>query len=160
MNTSATRKVSDLSDYFKLNEKRCEELRLPGADGSNGFDLYTSDGGVARGVDISLVASSYLDHSGAMFHLHPELADESGGESAVLLCHHCVDKDKPPKVPIANITYYGALSCINFPLEQPSDLEVMLMSTVRLHHMVTKVSRKDGKGGLKKHSSSYDSPPF
>ena len=59
----SSRKVSELSDYFKLNEKRCEELRLPGADGSNGVDLYTSDGGVARGVDISLVVSSYLDHS-------------------------------------------------------------------------------------------------
>ena len=57
------RKVSELSDYFKLNEKRCEELRLLDADGSNGVGLYTSDVGVPRGVDISLVVSSYLDHS-------------------------------------------------------------------------------------------------
>ena len=48
----------------------------------------------------------------------------------------------------------------NFSLEQPSDLEVMPMSAVRLYHMVTKVSSKDGKGGLKKHSSSHDSPPL
>ena len=68
-------------------------------------------------------------------------------KSTVLLCHHCVDKDKPPKVPIANITYYGALSRIKFPLEQPSDLEVMLNPAVRLYHVVTKFSRKVGKAG-------------
>ena len=106
LNTSATRKVSELSDYFKLNEKRCGKLRLPGADGSNGVGLYTSDGGLARGVGISLVVYSYLGQSGERFHLHPELVDESGDESAVFLCHHCVDKDKPPKMPIAsNIDY-------------------------------------------------------
>ena len=63
LNMSATRKVSELSDCFEPNEKRCEELRLLGVDGSSGVDLYTSDGGVARGVGISLVVSSYLDHS-------------------------------------------------------------------------------------------------
>ena len=51
---------------------------------------------------------------------------------------------------------YGVLSRINVPLGQPSDLEVILMSTVRLYHMVTKVPSKDGKGGLEKHSSSHD----
>ena len=50
---------------------------------------------------------------------------------------------------IASNIDYGVLSRINFPLEQPSDLEVMLMSTVLLYHMVTKVSSKDGKVGLK-----------
>ena len=140
LNTSATRKVSELSDFFKHNKKRCEELRLLGADGTNGVDLYTSDGGVARGVDISVVVSSYLhEASGLRFHLHPELVDESGGEPRVMLCHHCVDKVKPPKMSIANHIDYGVLSRIDFPLEQPSDLEVMLMSTVRLYHMVTKV---------------------
>ena len=58
-------------------------VRVRGAGGYNGVDLYTNAGGVARGVGISLVVSSYLDHSGARFHLHPGLADESGGESAV-----------------------------------------------------------------------------
>ena len=29
------RNVNKLSDYFKLDEKRCEELRLLGADGSS-----------------------------------------------------------------------------------------------------------------------------
>ena len=48
----SSRKVSELSDCFKLNDERCEELRLLGADGSHGVGLYTSDGGVARGVDI------------------------------------------------------------------------------------------------------------
>ena len=95
------------------------------------------------------MVSSYLGHSGARSHLHPELADESGGESAVLLCHHCVDKDKPPKMPvIANNIDYGVLSRIDVPLKQPSDLGVMLMSAVRLCHMVTEVSSKDCKGGL------------
>ena len=41
---------------------------------------------------------------------------------------------------------YGVLSRINVPLEKPPKLEVMLMSTVRLCHMVTKVSSKDGIG--------------
>ena len=50
---------------------------------------------------------------------------------------------------IANNIDYGVLSRINVPLEQPSELEVMLMSTVRLCHMVTKVPNKNGKGGLK-----------
>jgi len=119
-----------------------------------------------------LVVSSYLDHSGARFHLHPGLVDESGGESAVLLCHscvdmergftftpslsmkaatsrchNCVDKDKQPKMLIANNIDYSALSRIIFLLEQPSNLEVMLISTVRLYRTVTKVSSKDGKVG-------------
>ena len=50
---------------------------------------------------------------------------------------------------IANNIDYGVLPRISVPLEQPSDLEVMLMSTVRLYRMVAKVSSKDGKGGLK-----------
>ena len=90
----SSRKVSELSDYFKLNEKRCEKLRLLGADGSNGVDLYTSDGGVARGVGISLVVSSYLGHSGARFHLHPRLVDKSGDESAVLLRRSCFNMER------------------------------------------------------------------
>ena len=48
---------------------------------------------------------------------------------------------------IASSTDCGVVSRINFPLEQPSDLEVMLMSTVWLYHMVTKVSSRDGKLG-------------
>ena len=48
---------------------------------------------------------------------------------------------------IANSIDYGVLSRIKFPLEKPSDLEVMLMSTVRLYHMVAKVSSKGGKVG-------------
>ena len=52
---------------------------------------------------------------------------------------------------IANNIDYGVLSRINVPLEQPpSELEVALMSTVRLCHMATKFSSKDGKGGLKR----------
>jgi len=81
-------------DYFRLNEQRCEKLRLPGADGSNGIGLYTSDGGVARGVGISLAVSSYLGHSGARFYLHPGPVDESGDESKVLLCHSCADMER------------------------------------------------------------------
>ena len=49
-----------------------------------------------------LVVSSYLDHSGARLNLHPELADESGDGPAVLLCHHCFDKEKPPRMSITN----------------------------------------------------------
>ena len=41
------------------------------------------------------------------------------------------------KMSIANNIDYGVLSRINVPLEQPSDLVVVLMSTVRLCHMVT-----------------------
>ena len=52
-------------------------------------------------------------------------------------------------MPIANNIDYGVLSRINVPLEQPSELEVMLMSTVRLCHMATEVTSRDGKGGLK-----------
>jgi len=49
-----------------------------------------------------------------------------------------------------NIDYlYGVLSRIHVPLEQPSELEVMLMSTDRRCHRATKVSSKEGKGGLK-----------
>ena len=39
------------------------------------------------------------------------------------------------------------LSRINFPLEQPPDLEVVLMSTARLYHVVKKVSSEVGKVG-------------
>ena len=72
-----------------------------GADGSNGVDLYTSNGGIARGVDISLVVSTYLDHSGARFHLHPELVDESGDEPAVLLCRNMSTWSEVPPSPRA-----------------------------------------------------------
>ena len=50
---------------------------------------------------------------------------------------------------IANSIDYGVLSRIHVPLEQPSELEVILMSTVRRCHMATEASSKDGKGGLK-----------
>ena len=46
-----------------------------------------------------------------------------------------------------NIDY--VLSRINVPLEQPSELEVILMSTVRQCHRATKVSSKGGLGRLK-----------
>ena len=51
-------------------------------------------------------------------------------------------------MPIANSVDYGVLSLINVPLEQPPGLEVILMSTVRRCHRATKVSSKEGKGGL------------
>ena len=50
---------------------------------------------------------------------------------------------------IANNIDYGMLSRIHAPLGQPSELEVMRMSTVRRCHRATKVSSKEGKGGLK-----------
>ena len=52
-------------------------------------------------------------------------------------------------MPIANNIDYGVLSRINVPLEQPFELDVMLMSTVQRCHMATIVSSKEGKGGLK-----------
>ena len=52
-------------------------------------------------------------------------------------------------MPIAMDIDYGVLSRIYVPLEQPSDLEVVLMPAVRLYHMVAKDSSSDGKGGLK-----------
>ena len=87
--------MSELPTYFRLNVQRCSELELLGADGSNGVVLYSSDGSASH-VDISPVVSSYQDQStGERFHLHPELVDESGDVSTVLLCHHCVDKSMP-----------------------------------------------------------------
>ena len=50
-------------------------------------------------------------------------------------------------MPVAMNIDYGVLSRIYVPLEQPSDLEVVLMPAVRLYHMVAKVSSKDRKGG-------------
>ena len=47
----------------------------------------------------------------------------------------------------ANNIDYGVLSRIILLLEQPSDLEVMLMSTARLYHVVKKVSSEVGKVG-------------
>ena len=105
---------------------------LPGADGSNGVDLYSSDGSASR-VDIYPVVSSYQDHStGERFHLHPELVDKSGEVSTVLLCHHCDNKSMPPRMSIASNIDFGLLSRIDFRLETPSALEKMLMSKVRL----------------------------
>ena len=42
------RNVSELPTYFRLNVQRCSELELLGADGSNGVDLYSSDGSASR----------------------------------------------------------------------------------------------------------------
>ena len=48
-----------------------------------------------------------------------------------------------------NIDYGGAFSLPCAAGAAPSELEVMLMSTVRRCHRATKVSSKEGKGGLK-----------
>jgi hypothetical protein len=48
---------------------------------------------------------------------------------------------------IANNIDFGVLSRIDFPLESPSLLEKMLISKVRLYHLVTKVTSVDGKLG-------------
>ena len=61
---------------------------------------------------------------------------------------------------IASNIDYGVLSRIHVPLEQPSELEVMLMSTVSaVPQGATKASRKDSKGGLKSNASSHDFKP-
>ena len=108
------RYVSELPTYFRLDAQRCRELELLGADGSNGVDLYSSDGSASR-VDISPVVSSYQDHNtGERFHLHPKLVDESGDASTtVLLCHHCDNKSMPPRMSIANNIDFGLLSRID-----------------------------------------------
>ena len=107
------RNVSELPTYFRLDAQRCRELELLGADGSNGVDLYSSDGSASR-VDISPVVSSYQDHNtGERFHLHPKLVDESGDASTVLLCHHCDNKSMPPRMSIANNIDFGLLSRID-----------------------------------------------
>ena len=108
------RNVSELPTYFRLDAQRCRELELLGADGSNGVDLYSSDGSASR-VDISPVVSSYQDHNtGERFHLHPKLVDESGDASTVLLCHHCDNKSMPPRMSIANNIDFGLLSRIDW----------------------------------------------
>ena len=48
-----------------------------------------------------------------------------------------------------NIDYGGAFSLPCAAGAAPSELEVMLMSTVRRCHRAAKVSSKEGKGGLK-----------
>ena len=61
---------------------------------------------------------------------------------ACLLCQHCCDqsaKGCTPKMSIAAGIDYGLLSRVP-TLETPTDAEQMLLSSVRLYHVVVKVS--------------------
>ena len=57
---------------------------------------------------------------------------------------------------IANNIYYGVLSRIHVPLEQPSELEVMLMSTVSAVPQGDESFEQGRQRGVKKHASSHD----
>ena len=57
---------------------------------------------------------------------------------------------------IANNIDYGVLSRIHVPLEQPSELEVMLMSTVSAVPQGDESFEQGGQRGVKKHASSHD----
>ena len=80
-----------------------------------------------------------------LYHLHPELVDKGTDGPTVLLCEHCHAETskgadaKAPKLSIANGIDFGLLSRIP-QLEPLSDVEQMLLSEVRLYHLVVKVS--------------------
>ena len=67
---------------------------------------------------------------------------------------------------VANSIGYGVLSRINVPLEQPFELEVMLMSTVSAMPQGDESFEQGGQRGAKKHASSlpesrlFQIPPF
>ena len=56
---------------------------------------------------------------------------------------------------IANNNDYGVLSRIHVPLEQPSELDVMLMSTFSAVPQGDESSEQGGQRGTKKHASSH-----
>ena len=60
------------------------------------------------------------------------------------------------KMTIAMNIDYGVLSRIHVPLEQPSELEVMLMSTVSAVPQGDERFEQGGQTGAKEHASSHD----
>ena len=59
-------------------------------------------------------------------------------------------------MPIANNIGYGVLSRFHVPLEQPSELEVMLMSTVSAVPLGDESFEQGRQRGVKKNASSHD----
>ena len=102
-------------------------------------------------VHLSRLLSCY-EHveSGTLYHLHPELVDPPDALNgaieghSVLFCEHCkrrADESKVGALSIAAGIDYGWLQRIP-ELEPLTELETLLLSEIRLYHVVVKVTTK------------------
>ena len=99
--------------------------------------------------------SCYKTADDQLYHLHPELVDAHTDGARALLCQHChaeakksdAEKPKAPKMSIAAGIDFGLLSRLP-ELEPLSDVELMLLSEVRLYHVVAKVCMAGAKSLL------------
>ena len=103
--------------------------------------LLGPSGQEAGRVNLSDVCSVYHpSNEEPPYYLHPELVDASGPTAICLLCPRCaadVEKGVCPKLNVKNADY-GSLARIP-QLEPLSYLEEMLLSPIRLYHIVVKV---------------------
>ena len=136
--------VDELPSFFELSPEQYQrrkrlqqpvDFAFPGRDG----DLVSF-----RPVDISKVLSCFEAADGRVYHLHQELVDGEAANPTVHLCKFCYkqacENSDPvrPKMSLANGVDYGVLSRIP-ELDKLSCLEEMLLSEVRLYHIVAKV---------------------
>lgn len=150
---AARRKIAKTSvrqcTWFALTD--LEMLRMTEAENRRWLDarerlkdmpLLKADGTVdSQPVDLSAVCSVYdACDGGRPYWLHPDLIDHRASVPACLLCKTCaaaLSKGERPPMNVANVDY-GALSRVP-RLERLSLLEEMLLSPLRLYHVVVKV---------------------
>lgn len=106
------------------------------------LDKYGDMVGPDEGVDLRPLISCYQASDGFYYHLHPELVDSEMAK----MCQHCsavankADAAAPPKLSIAAGHDFGLLTRIKeFAAEPLSEVERILLSDVRLYHVVVKV---------------------
>ena len=143
-------KLSSLPQCFELSPADIERVESLGE--TEIFDFQTKP----VVVDLKQLVSCFKTQSNRWLHLHPELVDvgdegsaESGAEESAWFCHHCsaaAGNKQIPKMSIAAGIDYGLLSRVK-ELTPLTEMEKMLVSEVRLYHVVFKLASRFGEPG-------------
>ena len=135
--------VDDLPECFRVGAvQSARRAALGPVDLLVGGDEPGAPPPTWRRTELRPIISCYEDNAGAEYHLHPELVDEDeDGHATAFLCQHCGDQSArgiAPKMSIAAGIDFGLLSRVP-ALEALTDAEQMLLSSVRLYHIIVKV---------------------
>jgi hypothetical protein len=149
-------KLSSLPQCFELSPADIERVESLGE--TEIFDFQTKP----VVVDLKRLVSCFKTQSNRWLHLHPELVDvgdegsaESGaerggrGQESAWFCHHCsaaAGNKQIPRMSIAAGIDYGLLSRVK-ELTPLTEMEKMLVSEVRLYHVVFKLASRFGEPG-------------
>lgn len=137
------RAVDDLPACFRVSAKQsARRAALGSVELLVGSDDPGAPRPTSRRTELRPIISCYEDGAGVEYHLHPELVDEDDhGHASAFLCQHCCDQSAhgtAPKMSIAAGIDFGLQSRVP-ALDSLTDAEEMLLSSVRLYHVIVKV---------------------